>query len=394
MANLKKAATSWSALFWRTSWSVTKLGSTLRFFSRASIPLLRSSSHFSVGLRRVSQRFATPPPSTRDTRSSNWLNRSTRTWSEKSSSLSQSSSFVLTPSHANSSSRLNSSRSSAMRAHLHASTMRCSSRPICVYLSSTYSRSVPWNFLISVRNAITVCIPFTKVNLRFDRYSASFCDLGKATTEAQKGTRVSSPGSSTTIDPRHGSASTSTLPGLMVLPVHTRSTMQSTTCTLPASLSLSLATMAWSFSQQNSTGSWSAEGASGSWLSRGARTANMALPKLQLSVVARSTIGPSSSHPLPNTRDTGGMTAGRLSEDSVPGESSFTPRVTGTPSTLKSMRPSGSLDLANTSCHLGLGLCTTAKGIPDAEMAGTTRPIPSRPAPKCTWKRLLGWWLW
>lgn len=39
------------------------------------------------------------------------------------------------------------------------------------------------------------------------------------------------------------------------------------------------------------------------------------------------------------------------------------------------------------SCHFRFGRCTTANGMPDAEIAGTTSPIPSRPAPKCTWYR-------
>ena len=56
-----------------------------------------------------------------------------------------------------------------MRAARHASITRWSRRPMRVYFSRTYSRSLPAYWLMSVKKATTVCMPFTSVNLRLER---------------------------------------------------------------------------------------------------------------------------------------------------------------------------------------------------------------------------------
>lgn len=160
----------------------------------------------------------------------------------------------------------------------------------------------------------TVCIPFTSVNLRSERYSASRLERGTVATLGQKGSLPVKSGSSTTMEPatrgpwahgaalwesaqaqmegswrragadrqrgygaaraqteraielvgppprhapRHGSAETSIPSVVIVLPVQTRSTMQSTTKTRPARRSLRRATASWSFSQQKRVGCFS-----------------------------------------------------------------------------------------------------------------------------------------
>mmetsp|Transcript_66808 Transcript_66808/g.150907 ORF Transcript_66808/g.150907 Transcript_66808/m.150907 type:complete len:391 (+) Transcript_66808:793-1965(+) len=385
--NLKSSASLASCWTSRTVW--LSAPSRRAFRSRSSLRARQSASHFWMGCSRVSQRLATPPPKTRDTKSSTFANRSTRTSSPKSSRMSHTCLASEHPCHAIRSSMPNSSINWAARAARQASTTNCSSRGRRGYLASTYSWSTPSKLLISVMKAITVCMPFTSENLRSERYSASRVDLGNVATDRAKGTRFSSPASRGTMDPRHGSASMSTLLGRMVRPMHTRSTMQSTTRHLSANFFLSFITAAWSFSQQKSRG-WSSGGHLGRLSRRGLITGTMALPREQLKLVARSTRAPRSPGPDPKTRACGGMNSGRPPPASPPSSEPTdaalmisTCVTTGLPSTLKSM-----VDLspdAKTSCHRRLGRCTTAKGMPDAAIAGTTRPMPRRPAPKWTW---------
>ena len=163
--------------------------------------------------------------------------------------------------------------------------------------------------------ASTVCMPLTSESLRSHRYSASRSQPGTVTTDGQKGSRtlLSSPcsfGSSTTMEPRHGSAITSTPSPDTSHPVHTRSTMQLTTSTRPASLACSDSTAAWSFSHANSSGVSVSSPHSGSDESSGSSTLSIAPPIEQEKEVARESSSPSSSRLEPKTRLCGGIASG------------------------------------------------------------------------------------
>mmetsp|Transcript_5669 Transcript_5669/g.17963 ORF Transcript_5669/g.17963 Transcript_5669/m.17963 type:complete len:269 (+) Transcript_5669:3474-4280(+) len=99
----------------------------------------RAEAHNCVGLRRVSQRLATPPPSTRETTSSTCENLASSTCSPYSSSTSHASSLVRAPCQAIRLSAPYVDRSCAARSVTHASHMSCCSRGIFEYLRSTYS---------------------------------------------------------------------------------------------------------------------------------------------------------------------------------------------------------------------------------------------------------------
>mmetsp|Transcript_26529 Transcript_26529/g.84319 ORF Transcript_26529/g.84319 Transcript_26529/m.84319 type:complete len:412 (-) Transcript_26529:173-1408(-) len=268
--------------------------------------------------------------------------------------------------------------------------MRCSSRAISEYFSSTYSRlasgaAARSQEQRSVRNASTVCMPLTSENFRSDKYSASDWESGTVATAEQKGEKSPMPGASGTMEPRHGSASTAIASGRTSLPVQTRSTMQSTTLTRPSSASPSRTTASWSFSHAKSSGGTSPSSATGSWLSSGFNTLAIAAPSEQESEVALCTIGSSSSVESPNTSACGGKKSG------VPSAAAIASNRWATTSPLTLMSTSSApvpLDARwKSSCHFRFGRCTTANGMPDAEIAGTTSPIPNRPAPKCTWYR-------
>mmetsp|Transcript_2605 Transcript_2605/g.6481 ORF Transcript_2605/g.6481 Transcript_2605/m.6481 type:complete len:243 (+) Transcript_2605:662-1390(+) len=211
-----------------------------------------------------------------------------------------------------------SSSSRATRAARHASHVRCASRRISEYLSSTCSLPSPSassKRASSVMKARTVCMPLTSESLRSHRYSASRSQPGTVTTDGQKGsrTRLASPcsfGSSTTMEPRHGSAMTLTPSPLTSQPVHTRSTMQLTTSTRPASLLASDSTAAWSFSHANSSGGSASPSHSGSDARSGSSTLSIAPPMEHEKDVARESSSPSSSRLEPKTRLCGGIASG------------------------------------------------------------------------------------
>mmetsp|Transcript_47413 Transcript_47413/g.94606 ORF Transcript_47413/g.94606 Transcript_47413/m.94606 type:complete len:202 (+) Transcript_47413:504-1109(+) len=199
-----------------------------------SVPLRYAFSHPYVGRSRVSHRLATPPPNTRETTSSVIEKRSSRIRSAWLRSTSHTSSRWLHPCHVMRFSMPNFSISCAARAVRHASIMRCFSRGILVYLSRIYSRppSFSEKSSPSVMKARVVCMPLTSDSLRSERYWASAFVEGAVATLEWNGSLVPARlGSSTTMDPHQGSVCTLTPSDVMVRPVQTRSTMQSTTWT-------------------------------------------------------------------------------------------------------------------------------------------------------------------
>eukprot|EP00964_Phaeocystis_antarctica_P083939 scaffold52860_cov64-Phaeocystis_antarctica.AAC.3 len=259
------------------------------------------------------------------------------------------------------------------------------------YLSSTCSLPSAWvsaslKRASSVMKASTVCMPLTSESLRSHRYSASRSQPGTVTTDGQKGsrTRLSSPcsfGSSTTMEPRHGSATTSTPSPDTSHPVHTRSTMQLTTSTRPASLACSDSTAAWSFSHANRIGgSACSPSHSGSDESRGSSTPSMAPPSEHEKEVARASSSPSSSRLEPKTRLCGGIASG------TPSPAATTSTFCTTTLLLTLIRSWSGFEppCRKSCCHRALGRWTTANGTPDADTAGTTSPRPSRPAPNAS----------
>mmetsp|Transcript_66724 Transcript_66724/g.161073 ORF Transcript_66724/g.161073 Transcript_66724/m.161073 type:complete len:358 (+) Transcript_66724:476-1549(+) len=348
----------------------------------------RASIHRSVGRSRVSHRLETPPPSTLETTSSVSEKRCSSTLSAWLSKTSHASSRVATSCHSMMFSMPKSSMSCAQRALRHASHVRCASRSMSEYLSSTCSLPSACDALkraSSVMKASTVCMPLTSESLRSHRYSASRSQPGTVTTDGQKGSRtlLSSPcsfGSSTTMEPRHGSATTSTPSPDTSHPVHTRSTMQLTTSTRPASLACSDSTAAWSFSHANRIGgSACSPSHSGSDESRGSSTPSMAPPSEHEKEVARASSSPSSSRLEPKTRLCGGIASG-----TPPSRAATTSTFWTTTLLLTLIRSWSGFEppCRKSCCHRALGRWTTANGTPDAEIAGTTSPRPSRPAPK------------
>mmetsp|Transcript_71272 Transcript_71272/g.158430 ORF Transcript_71272/g.158430 Transcript_71272/m.158430 type:complete len:387 (-) Transcript_71272:32-1192(-) len=242
--------------------------------------------------------------------------------------------------------------------------------------------------------ARTVCIPLTSVNLRSVRYSASAIEEGSVTTDGQNGTRVPSSGSSTTIDPVHGSATTSTPPSLTLRLVQILSTMQSTTTTRPSSASRIFCTSPWSFSHAKSSGC-SSRGTRGSAFRVGTTTPLIAPPKEQEKVVARETSGWSSSaESSVKTSDLGGMYSGVPSSSWIMStlftvSSSFTlnSHCSGFADTTWPKKFSQSGLRRRSRFHWGVERWTMVNAMPEADTAGTTRPMPNLPAPKCMWKR-------
>mmetsp|Transcript_11381 Transcript_11381/g.23138 ORF Transcript_11381/g.23138 Transcript_11381/m.23138 type:complete len:367 (-) Transcript_11381:209-1309(-) len=344
----------------------------------------RSATHNCTGSSRPPHRSRTPPPSTRDTRSSTREKRSSRVWSAWASSSSHTSSREESPCHRMMFSVPKSSSSRATRAVRHASQVRCASRRMSEYFRRTSSLLAGWSGLkraSSVMKASTVCMPLTSDSFRSHRYSASRSQPGTVTTEGQKGSRTllwspCSFGSRTTMEPRHGSATTSTPSPLTTHPVHTRSTMQLTTPTRSASLRCSDSTAAWSFSQAKSSGCslWSRFGSDES---SGSSTLAIAPPSEQEKEVARASSSPRSLRLEPKTRLCGGIASGTPSRAAT--TSTFCTRTL-----LLTLTRSWSdrEPCRKRCCHRALGRWTTAKGTPDAETAGTTSPRPSRPAPK------------
>mmetsp|Transcript_38557 Transcript_38557/g.114566 ORF Transcript_38557/g.114566 Transcript_38557/m.114566 type:complete len:257 (+) Transcript_38557:503-1273(+) len=248
--------------------------------------------------------------------------RSSSTHSPNERSSSHASSALPQPCQAASASEPNVSTSRAARTASHASHIRCSSRAISEYFSSTYSRlasgaAARSHEQRSVRKASTVCMPLTSENFRSDKYSASDWESGTVATAEQKGEKSPMPGASGTMEPRHGSASTAIASGRTSLPVQTRSTMQSTTLTRPSSASPSRTTASWSFSHAKSSGGTSPSSAAGSWLSSGVSTLAIAAPSEQESDVALCTIGSSSSVESPNTSACGGKKSGVPSDAAI-----------------------------------------------------------------------------
>ena len=303
--------------------------------------------------------------------------RSERTISAWARSSSQASSGVRTPCHAIMFATPNSRRSAYTRAVHHASAHRCCARDMRWYFRSTYSRTAPSGKKQSrsVKKASTVCIPFTSDSLRAARYSASRFELGTRSTDALNGT-FTSPGSSVTMDPAHDSASMLMPWGVMVRPVQTRSTMHLMTRHRPSSCSCSVATAPASFSQANRMGcsACALSGSRSGSATSSTNTLSMPGPSEHENDVACSTARPSSAAVCPNMRPRGGASPSSDSRSLRRGT-----LATVSPLTLRSIELSSAKVLA----HRSFGRCTTAKGVPDLATAGTTRPSPRRPAPKC-----------
>jgi hypothetical protein len=104
----------------------------------------------------------------------------------------------------------------------------------------------------------------------------------------------------------------------------------------------------------------------------------MAAPSEQEKDVARDSKEARSSDELPKTKDVAGTVSGKPGASAL---STSAPFIFISPFTETSI---SSPPLAKTFSHRGFGRCTTANGTPEAAMAGTTNPKPSRPAPKCT----------